>query len=96
MLKHPAGVHVLPVLPAESGMGWKYGCLGPGCGGEEPVPGMPASAVLIPEQWVAMNARVEPDADHAGLGDETQDTCVGACQPTQEPPAKKKCRRAGS
>ncbi len=51
--------------------------------------------------YLAMNATLEPDADHDGYGDETQDSCVGVCAPPAPiatvvaPPAttKKKCKK---
>jgi hypothetical protein len=78
-LTRAAGSFVLPVLPAQSTGGWEYGCLGPGCASEVPTDGSPAVATQIKEQWLAMNARIEPDVDHDGYGDETQDPCVGTC-----------------
>lgn len=47
---------------------------------------------------LAMNATLEPDVDHDGYGDETQDSCVGACQPPAPAPSKpaakpKKCKK---
>ncbi len=93
-VSHPEGTaQARVVLPAEEGMGWEFGCLGAGCGHPEPVLGTPELASQVPNQWLALNARVEPDVDHDGLGDETQDTCVGACQPPAPAPAKKKCRK---
>jgi hypothetical protein len=47
-----------------------------------------------------VNAVVEPDADHDGFGDETQDRCPGVAGPqdgclpsTTPPPHKKKCKK---
>jgi hypothetical protein len=54
---------------------------------------MPVSAALFSDDWFAMNATVEPDVDHDGLGDETQDACVGDCQPAAPAPVKKKCHK---
>lgn len=91
-----AGSFVLPVLPAQSDMGWEYGCLAPGCASEVPTGPTPVPATQIKDQWLAMNAKMEPDVDRDGLGDETQDPCVGACQPSQpvttpSTQQKKKC-----
>ena len=82
------GVGVLPVLPvaetdAEKAEGWSYGCLGElACEGN-PREGITLTASFVKEQWVAMNATLEADVDHDGLGDETQDPCVGACLPKE-------------
>jgi hypothetical protein len=100
-LSRPADSFVRPVLPVQTG--WEYGCLGPGgCISEVPTDGNPVPAKQIKELWVAMNAQFELDIDHDGLGDETQDPCVGICQPSLAGPppaapvmaptvAKKKC-----
>ncbi len=89
-LTRAAGSFVLPVLPVQKG--WEYGCLGPGgCISEVPTDSTPVTARHLPEQWLAMNAQLEPDVDHDGLGDETQDPCVGICPSTTQgttPPAQ--------
>lgn len=96
------GTFVLPVLPV--GLGWEYGCLGPGCASEVPTDGKPVTATQIKEQWLAMNAQFEPDVDRDGYGDETQDPCVGVCPPVATLPSttlpgqgnvKKKPRKCG-
>jgi hypothetical protein len=77
-LTRAAGSFVLPVLPVQKG--WEYGCLGAGgCISEVPTDNTPVTARHLPEQWLAMNAQLEPDVDRDGLGDETQDPCVGVC-----------------
>ncbi len=84
-IAHAPGSFELPVLPAEEGKSWTVGCLGPGCGSEIPGDATPVVAGQFNDEWFAMNATVEPDVDHDGLGDETQDSCVGACQPAPAP-----------
>ena len=82
-LHKPVGVIFQPVFPV--GTGWKYGCLG--CVDPAPADGETAKATLIEGLWVAMNADVEPDADSDGLGDETQDPCIGICLPPVSTPS---------
>lgn len=81
-----SGSFVLPVLPVAAG--WEYGCLGPGgCTSEVPTDTNPVTARHVNEQWLAMNAQFESDVDGDGLGDESQDPCVGICTPPLTPPA---------
>ncbi len=98
-LAYEAGSFVLPVLPAV--LGWKLGCFGGGCPTEVPAAGKSADAGIYSDISLAMNATLEPDADHDGYGDETQD---GAKPPvaTVVPPTvvippnqvvKKKCKK---
>ena len=97
-LTRAEGSYILPLLPYEENSAWEYGCLGASCASPVPTDGKAATATQITTQWVAMNAQLELDVDRDGLGDETQDPCVGACpaiaQPVVTPPAatpKKKC-----
>src|SRR5215203_2314929 len=82
LLKAASGSAIVPVLPV--GEGWQYGCVNGSCGagGQE---GAPWTAAHSAEQWLAMNATLEPDVDLDGLGDESQDACVGACLPSPAP-----------
>jgi hypothetical protein len=95
LTKPPLGGAMMPVLPYVAGSSWEYGCIGPACGSSVPTDATPVIAAQVKEQWLAMNATIEPDVDHDGLGDETQDSCVGVCQTVQPPAppatAKKKC-----
>jgi hypothetical protein len=59
-----------------------------------------ATGVTYAGNLLAMNATLEPDVDHDGLGDETQDSCVGDCQPPAPAPSetavpKKKKKHCG-
>jgi hypothetical protein len=80
-LHHASGSFFVAVLPAIAGSSWKYGCLA--CGGVGGVNGVPETATVISEQWVALNADIEPDVDGDVYGDETQDNCPGTANPTQ-------------
>jgi hypothetical protein len=93
----PPQSYVLPALPAVEGQGWKYGCMG--CATPAPADGSSATAAVVENQWVAMSAQIEPDENHNGLGDETQEpaACVGACGGSgtgpAPAPAKTKCKK---
>jgi hypothetical protein len=58
-----------------------------------------ASYLSMPDFELLMQYRVEPDADHDGYGDETQDQCPssaashGACPPAPPATKKKKCKK---
>jgi hypothetical protein len=81
----PAASSVLPVVPIAAG--WEYGCLGGGCASAIPSDANPVTASQYKELRAAMNAQFEADVDGDGLGDETQDPCVGICAPPLIPPA---------
>jgi hypothetical protein len=90
----PPQSYVLPALPAVEGQGWKYGCMG--CATPPPEDGHSAIAAVVENQWVAMSAQIEPDVNHNGLGDETQEpaSCVGACGGSGPAPAPApKCKK---
>jgi len=63
--------------------------------------GPPSAGLGDNPSELLLNADIEPDADHDGFGDETQDQCPtsastqGACPvtPATAPPAKKKCKK---
>lgn len=82
--------YVIPALPAVEGQGWKYGCIG--CSGPPLEEGQTGTAAVIEDQWVAMSAQIEPDANHNGLGDETQEP-AGSAETLPGTAVKKKCKK---
>jgi len=88
-LEHEPGGYVIPVLAVAPGTTTGYLYSVPVNGGSAEAPNQSGVAL-------AMNATLEPDVDHDGYGDESQDACVGVCQPPapSKPSAKpKKCKR---
>jgi hypothetical protein len=79
------------------------GGTGPLCGGsisgytahkrnDDPAPGTTATYTTDSNLQLGVSARLEPDADNDGFGDETQDQCVGqgptdACPGPPDPPS---------
>jgi hypothetical protein len=72
----------------------------PGSASSRSVPALPAdrsgaSATYVPGVEILLQLHLEPDADHDGFGDETQDSCsTSPLSHTVCPPAKKKCKKA--
>jgi hypothetical protein len=71
----------------------------PGSDSNRSIPALPAdrsgaTPTDVPSSEILLQLHLEPDADHDGFGDETQDSCsTSAKSQTVCPPVKRKCKK---